>query len=73
MIQRVQSLLEDRFLFLRHDQQGLNVLVLVNGCPRACSGKNLNQTGVPSLMITGENDSEAVVGWLTALDKNGDF
>jgi hypothetical protein len=73
MIQRVQSLMKDRFLFLRHDQQNLDLLVSINGCPRACAGENLNQAEVHYRSIIRESDFENLIDWLTAFDEKGDF
>ena len=69
MVERVQSRLEDRFLFLRHDQQDLDGLILINGCPRSCATENLNYKEVPYRSIVGENDFETLIDWLMALEK----
>jgi len=68
MAQRVQSLVKDRFLFLLHNQQDLDVLVLMNGCPRACADRGLTQTKIPCRSIIGEMQFESLIDWLTALD-----
>jgi hypothetical protein len=73
MIQRVQSLFKDRFIFSIHDQQDLDIRVLVSGCPRACADKNSNHPEVPSRSITGENDFKILTHWLATLDEKGDF
>lgn len=72
MIKRIKSLIGDRFLFLRHDQQNLNGLVLVNGCPRTCAEENLNQREVPYRLLTGKNDFDNLIDWLNALNKKGE-
>jgi hypothetical protein len=70
MVERVQSRLEDRFLFLRHDQQDLDGLILINGCPRSCANENLDHIGeVPHLSMAGESDFENLVNWLIDLDE----
>lgn len=68
MVQRVKYKLEDQFLFLRNDQQDLDAVVLVNGCPRSCVEKNLNPKEVPCQLIIGESDFERLIEWLAALD-----
>jgi hypothetical protein len=73
MIQQVQSSLKDRFIFSIHDQQDLDMMVLVNGCPRACANKNSNHPEVPSRSIVGENDFNSLIDWLKAFDEKGDF
>jgi len=73
MIQRVQSLLEDRFIFSVDDLQDLDVMVLVSGCPRACANKNSNHPEVPSRLIVGESDFKSLIDWLEGLDEKGDF
>jgi hypothetical protein len=73
MIQQVQSILKDRFIFSIHDQQDLDIMVLVNGCPRACADKNSNHPGVPSRSIVGESDFNGLIDWLAAFDEKGDF
>lgn len=69
MVERVQSRLKDRFLFLRYDQQNLDVLVLINGCPRSCATKNLDHKEVPYRSIVAQNDFETLMDWLTALNE----
>jgi len=73
MIQRVQSLLKDRFIFSVNDLQDLDVMVLVSGCPRACVNKNSNHPEVPSRLIVGESDFKSLIDWLEGLDAKGDF
>ena len=71
MVQRVQTSMKDRFLFLRHDQQDLDVLVLMNGCARACAEKGLIQTKILCRSIIGEVELKSLIEWLTALDGSG--
>ena len=72
VIQRVQSSLGDRFLFLRHDQKGLDLLILANGCPRACADQDLKETRVPCRSVTAESEFDSLVEWLAGLDRKGD-
>jgi hypothetical protein len=72
MIQRVQSLLEDRLIFAVHHPQDSDIMVFVSGCPRACADKNPSNLKVPSRSIVGENDFESLIKWLTAFDQKGD-
>lgn len=69
MVERVQSRLENRFLFLRHDQEEPDVLVLINGCPHSCATENLNHTNIPFLSIAGESHFETLIDWLSAFDE----
>ena len=71
VIQRVQSLAENRILFLRHDQQDLDGLIAVNGCLRACAVKDLNQREVPYYSIAEGNDVDHLMEWLLALEAKG--
>lgn len=73
MIQRVQSQLRDRFLFLPHDESDIELMVLVNGCHRACANQEVNPTGILHYSVTGENDFENLMDWLTSLDQKGDL
>jgi hypothetical protein len=73
MIQRVQFRFNDRFLFLRHDEPDIEVLVLMSGCHRACAGKDLNTAKIPRCSVTGENDFDTLINWLKSLDQKGDF
>ncbi|MCJ7748527.1 MAG: hypothetical protein MUP27_12390 [Desulfobacterales bacterium] len=73
MIQQVQSLLKYRFTFSIHDQQDLDIMLLVSGCPRACANKNSNHPEVPSRSIVGETDFKSLIDWLVALDEKGDI
>lgn len=72
MIQRVQFLLENRFIFAVHDPQDSDIMVFVSGCPRACANKNSSNLKVPCQSIFGENDFESLIKWLTAFDQKGD-
>jgi hypothetical protein len=68
IIDRLQSRLKDQILFLRNDQKGLDVLVLINGCPRSCAIENSNDKEIPCHSIAGENDFEILIDWLRSLD-----
>ena len=70
MVRRAQSLMKDRFLFLRHDEQDLDAWVLINGCPRACAGRGLSRSQMPRLSIIEENEFSNLIEWLTALDRS---
>ncbi|MBP1694957.1 MAG: hypothetical protein H6Q41_145 [Deltaproteobacteria bacterium] len=69
MVERVQFRMRDRFLFLSHDQQERDGLILINGCPRSCASRNLNHIEAPHLSIAGESDFENLVNWLINLDE----
>jgi hypothetical protein len=69
-MQKVQSLMKDQFLFLRYDQKELDALVLMNGCPRACTEDNFNRSGIPYRSILRENDFEPLINWLKTLDRS---
>ena len=72
MIQQVQSRVGNRFLFIRHDQQGLDGLITVNGCPRACGAKGLNQRAVSHLSITEKGDLNRLMEWLFTFEQQAD-
>jgi len=73
MIQRVQSQLKNQFLFLRHDEPDIEVMVLMSGCHRACACRDVNPTGISHCSVTGENDFENLMDWLASLNEKGDF
>ncbi len=64
MIQQVQSRLEDRILFVPHEQQDLDGLITVNGCPRACAAKNPNQREAPYYSVAEKSDLNSLIEWL---------
>ena len=72
MIQRVQALVGDRLLFIRHDQQDLDGRITVNGCPRACGAKGLNQREGSHLSITEKDDLNRLVEWLFTFEQQAD-
>jgi len=72
MIQRVQFRLGDQFLFKRHDEKDVEPLILISGCQRACASQDLKQEEDPCYSVTGENDYETLINWLTALSEKGD-
>jgi hypothetical protein len=69
MVERIQSRLEGRFLFLRHDQKNLDGLLVINGCARSCGTENINHMKAPYRSMDKESDFESLVQWLVALDK----
>lgn len=73
MVQEVQSLLEDRFIFSTDDQQDSDIMVFVCGCPRACADKDSNLRQVPSRSAIGESEFKSLIDWLEDLDEKGDF
>jgi hypothetical protein len=73
MVQRLESLLKDQFIFSTSDQQDSNIMVFVCGCPRACADKNSNHPEVPCKSVPGESDFNTLVDWLEGLDKKGDL
>ncbi len=73
MIERVQFRFNNRFLFLRHGDPDIDVLVLMSGCHRACASKDLNPAEIPNCSVTGENDFDNLINWLKSLDQKGDF
>ena len=73
MVQQVQSVLKDRFIFSVNDQQDSDIMLFVCGCPRACADKESNNLKAPSRSITAESDLKSTVDWLEGLDAKGDF
>jgi hypothetical protein len=72
MINQVHSLFEDRFIVSSREMQDIDILVYVNGCPRACAETVSDQTGVPTRSIVDECDFEKLIDWLTGLEEHGD-
>ncbi|MBM4278644.1 MAG: hypothetical protein FJ130_12310 [Deltaproteobacteria bacterium] len=72
IVQRAQSRLKDRFLFLRHDEPDIEVMVLLSGCHRACANQDLHPTEISSYSVTGENDFKDLIDYLTSLQEKGD-
>ena len=73
MVQEVQSLLKDRFIFSTYDQQDSDIMLFVCGCPRACANKNSSHPEDPSRSMIGESDFGSLIDWLEGLDEKGDF
>jgi hypothetical protein len=73
MVQEVQSLLKNRFIFSIYDQQDSDIMLFVCGCPRACANKNSSHPEVPSRAMIGESDFRSLIDWLEGLDEKGDF
>jgi hypothetical protein len=68
---RIQSQFR-RFTFTPHDRESADVLVLVNGCPRACSEK-ADHPGIPCRSVCREGDFDDLALWLNDLEKKGDI
>lgn len=66
IIQGVRFQLRDQIFLARHDEKDIEALIIVNGCPRACTDQDLKQN-VSSYSITGENDLADLINWLKAL------
>ncbi len=73
MVQRLQSSLKDRFIFSINDQQDVDIMVCVCGCPRACADKDSNLRQAPSRSAIGESEFKSLIDWLEDLDEKGDF
>lgn len=73
MVQQVQSLLKDRFIFSVNDQRDSDIMVFVCGCPRACVNKNSYESKVPFRSIVGESDFKSLVDWLEGFGAKGDL
>ena len=71
IVQRAQSQLNDRFLFLPYDRPDIDVMILLSGCQRTCAAQDLNRT-IPHYSVAGENEFEALMGWLKSLTAKGD-
>jgi hypothetical protein len=71
MIERVRSSTGDRLSLIRHDQENLDGLITVNGCPRACGTKGLNSPGVPHHSVTDKADFDGLIEWLFRFDQSG--
>jgi len=72
MVERIKFRFNDQFLFLRHDDPELEVMVLMSGCQRACACRDWNPKAIPHYSVTGENDFENLIGWLTSPSGKGD-
>jgi len=73
MIQHVQSRLGKRFLFLSRYRKDAEVLILMNGCPKACTLEDSEPPEIPYCSVTGEDDFEILMDWLKSLPEKGDF
>lgn len=72
MVQQLQSLLEKKFIFFDGDQQEIDILVLVNGCPKSCA--NEQATSHPKALLRSireESDLNNLVLFLRSFDKEG--
>lgn len=66
IVQRAQSQFNHQFVFVHHDQQDIDGMILMSGCPRACSAQDLGRT-INHFSVTGENDFESLMDWLKLL------
>jgi hypothetical protein len=73
MIQHVQSRLGKRFLFLSRYRKDVEVLILMNGCSKACTLEDSKPPEIPYCSVTGEDDFEILMDWLKSLPEKGDF
>ncbi len=69
MIQRVQSAVEDRFIFLRQDRHDVDGLIAVSGCLRGCAMRDLNLQEVPCHPIAEMGDLDNLMKWLSAFEQ----
>lgn len=72
IVRLAQSELKDRFLWLRHDQPGIEFMVLLSGCARACATQDPHPTEIPRYSVTGEDDFENLIDCLSSLHEKGD-
>ncbi|MBS3907883.1 MAG: hypothetical protein KGZ49_12695 [Syntrophaceae bacterium] len=71
IVRRVQSQLNDRFFFLSYDRPDIDVMILLSGCQRTCAAQDLNRT-ISHYSVAGENEFEALMGWLKSLTAKRD-
>ena len=69
MIQRVQSAVEDRFLFVGNERHGLDGLIAVSGCLRGCAMKDLKLREVRYHSIAEKGDLDNLMKWLSAFEQ----
>ncbi len=67
VIEDVRSQAGERFLFLCPDQQDLDGVIAVSGCPRACAEKDLKPGEIPCRSIAAKDDLDSLVKWLFSL------
>jgi hypothetical protein len=72
IVQRIQSRLNGRLLFVRYDEQNIDGMVFMSGCHRACAAQDLNKD-VPHCSVKGEDDAGTLLNWLKSLTGKGDF
>ena len=65
-MERVRSLVEDRFLFLRRDGGDPDGLIAVSGCLRGCAVKDLKEQEIPYHSITECGGFDHLMEWLSA-------
>jgi len=65
MIQRVQSAVEDRFLFVGNERHGLDGLIAVSGCLRGCAMRDVNLQEAPCHPITEIGELDNLMNWLS--------
>lgn len=71
LIKQIKLWWKDKCLFFRYDEQNLDGLLVINGCPRACAIENLNHMRIDCLFINGENDWGNSMDWLKTLNGKG--
>ncbi len=65
MIQRVQSAVEDRFLFVGDERRGLDGLIAVSGCLRGCAMRDVNPQEAPCHSIAEISELGNLMNWLS--------
>lgn len=73
IVERIQKKFKNRFLFLLNKEPGseIELLVLINGCQRACALSALNSPTLPHFSVTKEGDFENLKLFLKSFEEKG--
>lgn len=71
MFQGVQSRFKGQLLFIFQEEPGVERMVFLNGCPKACASDGIRQS-LPHYSVTDGNDRGALIDWLQSLIVKGD-
>ncbi len=72
MVEKIKFLVGGQFDFLPYDREGLDGLLLVQGCERACVLESLNPRKIPYLSVTKATEEREVVKWLEHFNEEND-
>jgi hypothetical protein len=69
LVMAFESTVKDLYEFSCHEEEDDDIIVFVNGCPRACADDNSTCRGIPFFSIIEADGFKNLAEWLASIRK----